>query len=199
MEDTTSLIVQTPSFDILHYLKIIVSYFISFLPDVFNLAGHLIGILVGLSIVVSAVLLIGIFYSVERLKYIRRVEDKIYNAKVDMGYEEIEKTNPEFKNRWNVVVKHIESDNENDWRQAIMEADILLANLLTRLGYKGEGIGEQLKRAEKADFKTLDQAWEAHKIRNMIAHEGSSYRLSRHESKRIIGLYNQVFKEFYDL
>jgi hypothetical protein len=48
----------------------------------------------------------------------------------------------------------------------------------------------------KGDFKTLDAAWEAHKIRNAIAHEGSDFVLSQRESKRVIGLYEMVFNEF---
>ena len=101
-------------------------------------------------------------------------------------------------NKWNSVTTKIESDNESDWRQAIIEADIILGDILTTEGYKGEGIGEQLRRVDKADFHTLDQAWEAHKIRNLIAHEGSSHPLNKYEARRVINLFHQVFKEFYD-
>ena len=48
----------------------------------------------------------------------------------------------------------------------------------------------------KGDFKTIDAAWEAHKIRNAIAHEGSDFLLSQRESKRVIELYGLVFKKF---
>ena len=63
-------------------------------------------------------------------------------------------------------------------------------------GFHGDTLGERLKNTSKADFKTIDVAWEAHKIRNAIAHEGSDFLLSQRESKRIIGLYETVFKEF---
>ena len=92
---------------------------------------------------------------------------------------------------------HVDSPNTSDWRQAIIEADIILGDVLTRMKYQGEGIGEQLKGANKADFKTMDQAWEAHRIRNQKAHEGSDFAMSQHEAKRVINLYKQVFEEFF--
>ncbi len=46
------------------------------------------------------------------------------------------------------------------------------------------------------NFKTLDNAWEAHKLRNRIAHEGMGYDVEYREAKKAIELYESVFKEF---
>ncbi len=78
-----------------------------------------------------------------------------------------------------------------------MEADIILEDLLTKMGYGGDSIGEKLKKVAKGDMKTLDEAWEAHKVRNQIAHEGSNFTLNHHEAKNVIGMYRKVFEEFY--
>ena len=77
-----------------------------------------------------------------------------------------------------------------------MEADILLDELLDAMKYRGESIGEKLKKIELSDFTTLDLAWEAHRIRNQVAHEGSEFLLSDREARRVIKLYEEVFKEF---
>jgi hypothetical protein len=45
-------------------------------------------------------------------------------------------------------------------------------------------------------MKTLNQAWEAHKIRNAIAHQGADFLLSEREAKRVVSLYREVFQEF---
>ena len=58
-------------------------------------------------------------------------------------------------------------------------------------------MGEKLKAVEKSDFTTIESAWEAHKARNMIAHEGSDFLINQREIHRIISLYEAVFKEFY--
>lgn len=103
-----------------------------------------------------------------------------------------EMTNP----KWDLVQKHLSSENQSDWKLAILEADIILSELLESMSLPGESIGERLKAVERSDFDTIEQAWEAHKIRNAIAHEGSDFLITEREAKRIIGLYASVFKEF---
>lgn len=98
--------------------------------------------------------------------------------------------------KWERVMTHIESLNENDWRLGIIEADIMLAELLDTMHLSGETIGEKLKGVEKSDFTTLDKAWEAHKVRNEIAHSGGDFRITQREALRVVELYKDVFKEF---
>lgn len=100
------------------------------------------------------------------------------------------------KDKWQEIVKHAESENPANWRLAIIEADIILDDLLSMLKLPGETMGDKLKAIEPSDFLTLDQAWEAHKARNQIAHQGSDFLLSQREARRIVSLYEAVFKEF---
>ena len=103
----------------------------------------------------------------------------------------------EIKNpKWKIVQDHLASLDADKWKLAIIEADIILNDLLNTLSLPGEGIGEKLKAVEPSDFKTLQKAWEAHKIRNAIAHGDASFLLNEREAKRIIGLYRDVFDEF---
>ncbi len=98
--------------------------------------------------------------------------------------------------RWERITGHLESEKESDWRLAVLEADIMLDEFVTHLGYQGDSLGEKLKRIEKSDFTTLDSAWEAHAVRNRIAHEGAAFALTEREAKRVIKLYEEVFREF---
>lgn len=99
--------------------------------------------------------------------------------------------------RWENIKNLMKSHNSSDWRQGIIEADIVLDELLTKMGYQGQSIGEKLKQIEKPDFDTLDEAWSAHKIRNKIAHRGADYKLEKNEAERVIKDYKKVFEEFY--
>ncbi len=157
--------------------------------------------LIVISFPVSVLFFIGIIISIERLKRIRNREKDIYNAKVEEGFvpEPVSgaKGSPETTNRWRKILTYVSSTNENDWRQAIIDADTILDEMLTKMSYHGDDLGSKLRGATKADFKTLDQAWDAHKVRNDIAHAGSTFQLSQHEAKRVINLYKQVFEEFY--
>jgi hypothetical protein len=104
----------------------------------------------------------------------------------------------EYKNkRWERVISHINSENQNDWKFAIIEADIILNDLLDSMLYRGETIADKLKKVEPSDFQTIEAAWEAHKVRNMIAHEGTDFFITEREAKRVINLYRSVFEEFH--
>jgi len=141
--------------------------------------------------ILSLLFVIGIVYSIIRTNTVdEEIKKQLYPPLVE---------SPEAKvkhERWQRVVEHINTENPSDWRLAILEADIILDELLDSLGYIGNTMADKLKSANKSDFRTLDTAWEAHKIRNAIAHEGQDFVLTQREARRIIGLYEIVFREF---
>lgn len=107
-----------------------------------------------------------------------------------------EDKNP-MKDKWKQIMTHVGSEQPSDWRLAIIEADVMLAELLEKMNLPGDTVGEKLKAVEKSDFVTIDMAWEAHKVRNQIAHEGSEFLFNDREARRVIGLYQKVFEEFF--
>ena len=155
--------------------------------------------LIGLSIPLSVFFLIGIIYAVEQLKVVRRKEAEKHDVKVEPAYEGVAGAaagNSDLSARWKKIQDLLGSQNENDWKQAILEADQMLDMILDGLGYKGESIGEKLKRVGPGEMKAVDDAWEAHKVRNDIAHR-SSLHLSQHDANEAIQRYRRVFEEFY--
>jgi hypothetical protein len=128
----------------------------------------------------------------------KEIEEKIMKKVLPIGGDvavNIEDTKLENQ-KWILVEEHINSEDPNKWKLAILEADIILSELLESLGLPGESVGEKLKAVEESDFTTIESAWEAHKIRNAIAHQGSDFLLTKREAKRIINLYKTVFEEF---
>ncbi len=140
---------------------------------------------------ISALLVVGCVYFALRIKALRQ-EDVIKYASVLPSDLE---TKPLRNERWEKIQTYMESDNESDWKLAIIEADKLLDELVTKMGYIGDNLGERLKSVEPSDFLSLQAAWEAHKMRNRIAHE-QGLQLTRREARRTIDLFAQVFKEF---
>lgn len=94
--------------------------------------------------------------------------------------------------RFAIVQGYMSSQSEALWRIGIMEADNMLAIVLKEKGYEGETVADMLKNAS---FKTVQLAWDAHGVRNRIAHEGSDFELTEREAKRAFGLYESVFRE----
>ena len=97
-----------------------------------------------------------------------------------------------YIDEWSVVSSYMEDEIEAMWRLGIIEADNLLYQVLDEKGYKGDTLGEMLK---DANFRSLHQAWDAHKVRNRIAHDGSSYTLTDREARRVYHLYEEVLRE----
>jgi hypothetical protein len=97
--------------------------------------------------------------------------------------------------RWEHVLALVASGNPSDWRAAILEADIMLSELTERMLLPGFSVGDRLKMATRDRFQTLNDAWEAHKVRNEVAHSGSQFLLTQREARRAIALYGNVFRE----
>lgn len=158
------------------------------------LSSDLWAVLVVISWIVSAVLLFGLIYAYIRHGQLGEVVDEILKRQEE-AFRKLQKK--DVKNaRWQDVVAHAESDRPNDWKLAIIEADIILEELLNSLGYAGAGVGEKLKSAPPSSFRALDQAWRAHNVRNRIAHEGADFELSPTVARETITQYKMVFDEF---
>lgn len=178
-----------------YFFKLILDFFFNFsLRGIFGFLTPLFAFFIGLGIVLSFLFLIGIIYTYIKLKEQELVE-RMEEAEFHQELENVEEA--EFVNkRWQKIQEHINSSSPSDWRLAILEADVALEEMLDRMSYHGETIGEKLKSVEASDFTSLDAAWEAHKVRNAIAHEGSDFLISEREAKNVINLYKQVFEEF---
>ncbi|MDB5266605.1 MAG: protein of unknown function with transrane region [Parcubacteria group bacterium] len=157
-------------------------------------AGNVWPVVEFLAVVLSAAAVVGITYVVRKMGKIIEEEKAIYGMHADVQAVDELVTPPNRK--WEKVVAHINSANSAEWKLAIIEADIMLDDLLRACGYHGDSIGDMLKAVEPSDFLTIESAWEAHKVRNRIAHDGSTFDLNEREAKRVVALYEAVFKEF---
>jgi len=118
------------------------------------------------------------------------IEHEIHQAA--LRREEREKnTNP----RWHYILTLVESSNESDWRVAILEADSMLEEVLKDRGFSGTTASELLEGAKESGYLTIQDAWDAHLVRNQIAHEGSDFALSQVEARRVIRMYQNFFEE----
>jgi hypothetical protein len=131
-----------------------------------------------------------VIYCSMRIFQLRAAEHEKYGA-IHLAQEEGPR-NP----RWERITELIAGESPSQWREAILEADIMLADVLARKGYGGASLADQLQQMSREDFRALDDAWEAHRIRNQIAHEGSGFELSHLLAKRTIDRYERVFEEF---
>jgi len=147
-----------------------------------------------IAFIASAIFIYGIIYSYLRLGQLSEIEADAL-LKKEQAWKDRHSDNQENR-RWKEIQSHISSENPNDWKLAIIEADIILGEVLNTAGYAGHSIGEQLKSASTASFTSTQDAWDAHLIRNKIAHEGANFILTKTMAKEAIIKYQRVFKEF---
>jgi hypothetical protein len=141
----------------------------------------------------SILLLILYVYASVRFKQLSDLREESVATR-ERIYDERFRSGPK-NNRLNDVMTHIASENPNDWKLAIIEADIILDQTLKTAGYAGNSLGERLKSINPSSLKSLDAAWQAHKVRNQIAHEGADFVLTKRLAEETIKQYKMVFSE----
>lgn len=164
------------------------------LAGLLGILGAIWSVIVVLGYIVAiAFLVLYVYASVRKQLYenlaeqVIRDQEKLY----DQHFRGIAK-----HSRLDDVLKHIASENPNDWKLAIIEADIILDDALKNAGYAGTSLGERLKSISPNQLASLQDAWEAHKVRNRIAHEGSDFILTHRIAQETVTQYRRVFAEF---
>lgn len=150
-------------------------------------------------LIASFPLLAGLIYFLYKYELILRGQRERVYGKPKSVTEKIQEglivETPAPNPAWEKVMTLIGSDNPNDWKFAIIEADKMLEIVVNTFSVPGDNMGEKMKNIERGDFQTIDQAWQAHKVRNRIAHE-SNFHISQREARMAINNFEQVFREF---
>jgi hypothetical protein len=158
--------------------------FLSILWSIFAILAYLFSVLL---------LVLYVYASVRKNMYSDLLTQQLRDAErlYDEQYRGVARSN-----RLQDVYTHADSENPNDWKLAIIEADVILDTLLKDRGYPGASLGERLRSISPDQLSTLQDAWEAHKIRNRIAHDGADFVLTKRVAHETIARYQRVFTEF---
>jgi len=95
---------------------------------------------------------------------------------------------------WKKILAKGASLDENERKFAIIAADTLIEKILNLAGYTGENLGERLKKIEPSDLDSLNDLWEAHKVRNRIAHE-ADYKLTKEDAAYALKNFESALRE----
>ena len=152
--------------------------------------------IIGFFSAVSSVLFISIIiFSLVRMREIQLHEKMEINHEINEALLRDKEKSRNENQKWNYILTLIESPNESDWRMSIMEADTLLEESLKEKELTGNTVAELLEGARSSGYASIQNAWDAHLIRNKIAHEGSEYPLSQTEGRRVIKMFQNFFEE----
>ncbi|MFT5036531.1 MAG: hypothetical protein ACI9VM_000091 [Candidatus Azotimanducaceae bacterium] len=163
------------------------SEFISFLQTMWN-------VYTVFAFVISIILVVAMIYAYIRYNQYCGLESAYYETQERLWKQLYGKD--ATNNRWEDIQDHIVSDDPKYWKLAIIEADVMLEETLESAGFAGLTIGDKLKSASPESFKTLQDAWDAHKVRNTLAHSGADFVLTKKSAQETIVQYRRVFQEF---
>lgn len=123
--------------------------------------------------------------------------EEVHNGRIramEQAFNEVYR-GTQRNSRLHDILEHIATDRPNDWKLAIIEADIVLDDILKQRGYVGNTLGERLRAITPSQLSSIDDAWEAHKVRNRIAHDGADFVLTKRAAEQTIAQYRRVFSE----
>ena len=95
---------------------------------------------------------------------------------------------------WSRITGRLETGLESEYKLAVIEADSMLDDILKRMMYAGETLGERLGKLTSATLSNIDDIKESHQTRNNIVHD-PDYKLSLDEAKKILATYEQAFRD----
>ena len=165
------------------------------------LVQYIITPILPVAFVFSLLLIILIIYCIVKLMEVAKIEKEQFGVpKEDVPV--LEQHN-ELNQKWIEVQSHLNSTNPSDWRLAIIEADIMLGDVLDAMGYHGDSIGDQLKSVIRricSLFKRVESSHSPKQYRSRRYEfstkrsRGQSHGQSLQESFRRIFLYLIRFK-----
>ena len=95
---------------------------------------------------------------------------------------------------WNdIKERHFFAGDENDLKVAIIEADQALDNAMRNAGVLGTNLGDRLKKVKPSQLPNIEDVWQAHKLRNRIAHEGDMV-IKRDVAERALTVYREALE-----
>lgn len=95
---------------------------------------------------------------------------------------------------WDRIRDRLLGTDHDQWRLAIIEADILMDRSFASLGYQGETVSDKLKQLTSQQLPSIQDAWNAHKVRNRVAHDGA-VSLTQPEVRMVLRSYQAVFED----
>ena len=100
-----------------------------------------------------------------------------------------------MQKKWQEIKGKLASENGNDYKLAVIEADSLIDDFVRRLGYKGETFGERLDNIPDNQIVNIGGMKEAHEVRNQIVHD-ENFVLTREETEHVLGHFEELLRSF---
>ena len=169
-----------------------ISQFFSFLDN--SLAQSIILVLRIIFIVFSAGMIGFIIFALFKTAWLKRLT--IWDWKEFLTYHPYGVR--KLYRQWQKTKLRLETGLESEYKLAIIEGDSVIEDVLKRMGFSGETLGERLANVTEETIPNLPDVVDAHKIRNNIVHD-PDYRLTLDDAKKAIEVYEKALTDLQAL
>ena len=114
------------------------------------------------------------------------IKERAYATQIAYGQNEDQ--------RWQKILEKLKKGDEANLKLAVIKADTLLDDILKKMGLPGQSMDERLGQINKAEIKSVDKIWEAHKIRDRIVNDSRTI-IYFEEAERAVGDIESALKE----
>lgn len=96
---------------------------------------------------------------------------------------------------WKKIQKRMESEDSNQWKAAVLEADMVTNDIMGKAGYKGSNMAEKLAVMPAIHAENKDQLLWAHDVRNTIVLV-DSFVLDKQTADRAVETFRDFLKSW---
>jgi hypothetical protein len=141
-----------------------------------------------ISVILTLLFIAAIIYVLIETGYLALRIDRIQDVvlKTDTSKKRMQSS-------WDDIEQHFFAGDDNDLKIALIEADHLLNEALRGAGVVGKELGDRLKKVTPEQLPNVEEVWQAHKVRNRIAHE-AGFVLKRDLAERALTVYETALK-----
>ena len=100
----------------------------------------------------------------------------------------------EYQTDFLAIENSLTRENPQSYNMSVVECDKLLDKALVEMGLSGRTMGERLKKCGREKFSQTNAVWNAHKLRNQIAHE-PGFKLEYAQAKHALAVYRQALRD----
>lgn len=95
---------------------------------------------------------------------------------------------------WMKILQRLESELETEYKLSVIEADLLLNDVMKRLGYEGKTLSEKLERVKPGVFVDLQSLKSADQIYQNLIYD-TSYQLTQAQAKKMIAVIEKALSD----
>lgn len=140
------------------------------------------------SVIFSALFLWGIIHIIRKTNYLV-IKREQYMEILGKDYLSRDRT----LRAWKQILERLNSEDANNWRLAILEADHILNEILKMSGYLGS-MDEKLPKLEAEQLSNIEDVKRAHAIRDKISND-PAFPITKEEAADVIRVYEASFRE----